>query len=97
MLVFAGVYVRYVRDTADGKNPASQLRLVVDNSLFIGFYTSQVVQDFFHQQYVRYVIVSSVSLKDVIYRRLYSQFDDYIWGLQQAFKGRLLKWEVQSV
>ena len=27
MLVFAGVYVRHVRDTADGKNPASQLRL----------------------------------------------------------------------
>ena len=91
MLVFAGVYVRHVRDTADGKNPASQLRLVVDNPLFIGFYTSQVVQHFFHQQYVRYVIVSSLSLKDVIYRRLYSQFDDYIWGLQQAFKGRLLK------
>ena len=66
MLVFAGVYVRHVRDTADGKNPASQLRLVVDNPLFIGFYTSQVVQDFFHQQYVRYVIVSSLSLKDVI-------------------------------
>ena len=33
------------------RNPANQLRLVV-SPLFTGFYTSQVVQDFFHQQYV---------------------------------------------
>ena len=29
------------KDTVDGRNPAP----------FTGFYTSQVVQDFFHQQY----------------------------------------------
>ena len=69
MLVFAGVYVRHVRDTADGKNPASQLRLVVDNPWFIGFYTSQVVQDFFHQQLCQ-IRDRFMSLKDVIYRRL---------------------------
>ena len=37
--------------TVDGRNPANQLRLVVYLPLFTGFYTSQVVQDFFHQQY----------------------------------------------
>ena len=40
--------------TADGRNPANQLRLVVYPCLshyLQGFYTSQEVQDFFHQQY----------------------------------------------
>ena len=32
-------------DTVDGRNPAP-----VDRILFTGFHTSQVVQDFFHQQ-----------------------------------------------
>ena len=36
--------------TVDGRNPAPVD--VVDIPVFIGFYTSQVVQDFFHQQYV---------------------------------------------
>ena len=35
--------------TVDGQNPAPVD--MVNNPLFIGFYTSQVVQDFFHQQY----------------------------------------------
>ena len=34
--------------TVDGRNPAPAD--VVDIPVFIGFYTSQVVQDFFHQQ-----------------------------------------------
>ena len=37
-------------DTIDGRNPANRLRLVVYPST--GFFTSQVVQDFFHQHYV---------------------------------------------
>ena len=37
-------------NTVDGLNPANQLRLVVEIPLFIGFHTSQVVQDFSHQQ-----------------------------------------------
>ena len=36
--------------TVDGRNPAPVD--VVSNTLFTWFYTSQVVQDFFHQQYV---------------------------------------------
>ena len=36
--------------TVDGRNPANQLRLVVEIPLFTRFYASQVVQDFFHQQ-----------------------------------------------
>ena len=37
--------------TVDGINPANQLRLVVYPIICDGFYTSQVVHDFFHQQY----------------------------------------------
>ena len=33
------------------RNPANQLRLVVEIPLFTGFYTSQVVHDFLNQQY----------------------------------------------
>jgi len=36
-------------DTVDGRNPA-QVDMV-NLPLFVGFYTSQVVQDFVHQQY----------------------------------------------
>ena len=40
-----------IRDTVDGRNPANQLRLVVYRlSHLQGCYTSQVVQEFFHQQ-----------------------------------------------
>ena len=41
-------------DTVDGRNPANQLRLVVYPIVYrvLPFYPSQVVQDFFHQQYV---------------------------------------------
>jgi len=35
--------------TVDGQNPAPVDRQFIP--LFTGFYTSQVVQDFFHQQY----------------------------------------------
>ena len=35
--------------TVDGRNPAPVNRYCIP--LFTGFYTSQVVQDFFHQQY----------------------------------------------
>ena len=41
--------IQYVH-TVDGWNPANQLRLVVYPSIY-RVYTSQVVQDFFHQQY----------------------------------------------
>ena len=36
--------------TVDGQNPAPVD--MVNSPLFIGFHTSQVVQDFVHQQYV---------------------------------------------
>jgi len=36
--------------SVDGRTPAP-VDMVVDITLFTGFYTSQVVQDFFHQQY----------------------------------------------
>jgi len=39
----------FCRDTVDGQNPAPVD--MVNIPLFIGFHTSQVVQDFFHQQY----------------------------------------------
>ena len=38
-----------VNDTVDGRNPA--LVDMENISVFVGFYTSQVLQDFFHQQY----------------------------------------------
>ncbi len=43
-------YKEHLVTTVDGRNPANQLRLVVYPiiPLFTGFYTSQVVQDFFH-------------------------------------------------
>ena len=40
-----------IRDTVDGRNPANQMRLVVDPIIYRGFSTIQVVQDFVHQQY----------------------------------------------
>ena len=39
----------FLIDTLDGRNPAPVD--MVNIPLFTGFYTSQVVQDFFHQQY----------------------------------------------
>ena len=39
-------------DTVDGRNPAPVG--MANIPLFTGFYTSQVVQDFFHQQYGDY-------------------------------------------
>ena len=39
------------RNTVDGRNPANQLIGGRLSHLFAGFYTSQVMQDFFHQQY----------------------------------------------
>ena len=43
---------QFSRDTVDGRNPASVD--MVNIPLFTGFYTSQVVQDFVHQQYVSF-------------------------------------------
>ena len=42
-----------IYDTVDGRNPAPVD--MVNIPLFTGFYTSQVVQDFFHQQYVGFM------------------------------------------
>ena len=41
----------FLLGTVDGRNPAPVD--MVNIPLFIGFYKSQVVQDFFHQQYVK--------------------------------------------
>ena len=41
------------KDTVDGRNPANQLRLVVYPMIYKVLAPSQVVQDFFHQQYER--------------------------------------------
>ena len=46
LFIFADVYTH----TVDGRNSAPVD--MVDIPLFTWFYTSQVVQDFFHQQYV---------------------------------------------
>ena len=43
------INLRTLQQTVDGRNPAPVDRSFI--SLFTGFYTSQVVQDFFHQQY----------------------------------------------
>ena len=40
----------FFNDTVDGQNPASPRMMIIP--LSTRFYTSQVVQDFFHQQYV---------------------------------------------
>ena len=40
-----------IHDTADGRNPAKQLRLAVYPIIY-EFLTSQVLQDFLHQQYL---------------------------------------------
>ena len=40
--------------TVDGQNPAPPRRMIIP--LFIGFQPSQMVQDFFHQQYFRYFL-----------------------------------------
>ena len=47
--------------TVDGRNPAPVDVPVVDIPVFIGFYTSQVVQAFFHQQYHPYSMWSRSS------------------------------------
>ena len=39
-------------NTVDGRNPDNQLRLVVFPIIYKVLAPSQVVQDFFHQQYV---------------------------------------------
>ena len=46
---FRSVRVPFSGDTVDGRNPAPVDMVKIP--LFTGFYTSQVVQDFFHQQY----------------------------------------------
>ena len=41
--------MKQCNDTVDGQNPAPPRMMI---PLFLGFQPSQVVQDFFHQQYV---------------------------------------------
>ena len=48
-LIGIGLEVVLKGDTVDGRNPAPVD--MVNIALFTGFYTSQVVQEFFHQQY----------------------------------------------
>ena len=47
--------------TVDGQNPAPPRMMIIP--LFIGFQPSQVVQDFFHQQYVTFLLVFFVVLE----------------------------------
>ena len=47
---FGGSTFLLTPNTVDGQNPAPPRMMIIP--LFGGFYTSQVVQDFFHQQYV---------------------------------------------
>ena len=49
----------YPQSTVDGRNPAPVD--MVNIPVVTGFYTSQVVQDFFHQQYVFFEVPFSVS------------------------------------
>ena len=51
-------YARKMDDTFDGRNPAPVD--MVNVPLFTGFYTSQVVQEFFHQQYEGLLISGSL-------------------------------------
>ena len=57
----------YIKPTVDGRNPAPVD--LVNNPLFTGFHTSQVVQDFFHQQYgfiiFKFTIKISHNLQEV--------------------------------
>ena len=58
--------------TVDGTENFHQLRLVVYPSIK-GFYTSQVVQDFFHQQYKEVVylqVLSSIRVSDSLGPRI---------------------------
>ena len=43
------VFLEGINDAVDGRNPAPVDMVKIP--LFTGFYTSQVVQDFFHQQF----------------------------------------------
>ena len=47
----AAVATSYQSDTVGGRNPAAVDMVKIEYPLFTRFYTSQVVQDFFHQQY----------------------------------------------
>ena len=47
---FWGLHFLLTQNTVDGQNPAPPRMMIIP--LLVGFYTSQVVQDFFHQQYV---------------------------------------------
>jgi len=45
---FSGNFIQFHITTVDGRNPAPPRMMIIP--LFIGFCTSQVVQDFVHQQ-----------------------------------------------
>jgi len=47
-VVCCPIHQQISQDTVDGRNPAPVD--MVNIPFFTGFYTSQVVQDFFHQQ-----------------------------------------------
>ena len=47
--IFTDIPIVIMQHTIDGRNPAPVD--MVSSTLFTGFCTSQVVQDFFHQQY----------------------------------------------
>ena len=50
---FEDLNMSFHSDTVDGRNPAPVD--MINSPLLIGFHTSQVVQDFFHQQYYIYM------------------------------------------
>ena len=55
-----------MRDTVAGRNAVnSPVDMVVHPSFHIGFQKEQVVQDFFHQQYVRIFLEAHLSLQHV--------------------------------
>ena len=77
----------FVDVTVDGRNPANHLRLVVYPTV-IGFQTSQVVQDFFHQQY--YVRISLVggwtNPIETYVRQIGNHFPNFRVKIQKIFE-----------
>ena len=59
-------------DTVDGTNPAPVD--MVNNTLFTGFHTCKVVQDFFHQQYYQKIILVVCYVGFAFFSRVYFQF-----------------------
>ena len=73
-------YITPYNDTVDGRNPAPAD--MVNIPFFTGFYASQVVQDFFHQQYVyvqyeKYIYFSIGSI--LPQQRFYWRFPKFVF------------------